>query len=108
MLAKLKNFNRYNRFVLIINFHNCFIKALTEIFQFHRALPYSAKYIFSEASSYLFFFISVTLAIVQVSISSTFYEQLLRAHIPKAEKKTDSLTAFFTLLGSANVLCSPF
>ena len=28
MLRKLKDFNRDNRFVLIINFHNCFDKAL--------------------------------------------------------------------------------
>jgi hypothetical protein len=27
-----------NRFIIIINFHNCFFKALTEIFQFRRAL----------------------------------------------------------------------
>jgi len=37
-ITKLNNFNRHNRFVLIINFHNCFVKALTEIFQFCRAL----------------------------------------------------------------------
>jgi len=33
----------------------------------------------------------------QVSISSTFYEQLLRAQIPRAQK-TDDLTVFFALL----------
>ncbi len=31
MLVKLKNFNRYNNFVLIVNFHNCFVKALSSI-----------------------------------------------------------------------------
>ncbi len=34
-LTKLNNFNR---FVLIVNFHNCFVEALTEIFMFRRAL----------------------------------------------------------------------
>jgi len=38
MLTKLKNFNRHNRFVLIVNFHNRFDKALRKIFQFCRAL----------------------------------------------------------------------
>ncbi len=38
MLTKLNNFNRDNRFVLIVNFHNRFVKALTEIFHFCRAL----------------------------------------------------------------------
>jgi len=37
----------------------------------------------------------------QGSISSTFYEQLLLAQIPKAQKKTYNLTVFFVLLGSA-------
>ncbi len=32
-----------------------------------------------------------------------FYEQLLRAQIPKAQKKIDNLTVFFALLGSALV-----
>jgi len=34
-----------------------------------------------------------------VSISSTFYVQLLRTQIPKVQKDTDDLTVFFTLLG---------
>ncbi len=51
----------------------------------------------------LFYFISVTFGIAQVSISSTFYEQLLREKIPKEQKKTVSLTVFFTLLESAPV-----
>ncbi len=37
-LTKLNNFNRHNRFVLIVNFHNRFDKALRKIFQFCRAL----------------------------------------------------------------------
>ncbi len=36
----------------------------------------------------------------QVSISSTFYEQLLCVYVPKAQKDTDHLTVFFTHLGS--------
>jgi hypothetical protein len=39
----------------------------------------------------------------QVSISSTFYEQLLRAEIPKAKKKTENLAVFFALSGSVRV-----
>jgi len=35
------------------------------------------------------------------SISSTFYAQVLHALIPKMQKKTDGLTVFFALLGSA-------
>jgi len=38
-----------------------------------------------------------------VSISSTFYEQLLRSQIPTSVKNTDDLTVFFTLLGSTSV-----
>ncbi len=40
---------------------------------------------------------------VQVSISSTFYTQLLLLHvqIPKVQKKAGSLTVFLFLLGSA-------
>jgi len=38
-----------------------------------------------------------------MSISSTFYEQLLHAQIPKAQKKTDNLTVFFALSGSVCV-----
>ena len=37
------------------------------------------------------------------SISSTFYEQLLRSQIPKAQKRLSSQLAFFALLGSASV-----
>jgi len=37
------------------------------------------------------------------SISSTFYVQLLRLQIPKAQKDTDDLTVFFTLSGSTSV-----
>jgi hypothetical protein len=36
----------------------------------------------------------------QVSISSTFYAQLLCAKIPKSAKKTDNLSIFFALLES--------
>jgi len=39
-----------------------------------------------------------------VSISTTFYEQLLRAKIPKAQKDTDDLTVFFAHLGSTRIL----
>jgi len=39
----------------------------------------------------------------EVSISSTCYEQLLRAKIPKAQKKTVKLSSFFMLLGYASV-----
>jgi len=35
-------------------------------------------------------------------ISSTFDEQLLRTHTPKAPKKTVKFSVFFTLLGSAH------
>jgi hypothetical protein len=35
------------------------------------------------------------------SISPTFYEQLLGAQIPNAQKETDDFTVFFSLLGSA-------
>jgi len=38
MLTKLTIIIMINRFVIIVNFHNCFDKALTEIFQFRRAL----------------------------------------------------------------------
>ena len=38
---------------------------------------------------------------VQVSISSTFYTQLLHVQIPKVQKKAGSLTVFLFLLGSA-------
>jgi len=37
------------------------------------------------------------------SISPTFYSKLLLAHIPKAQKRTDSLTVFFALLGSSYI-----
>jgi len=36
-----------------------------------------------------------------VSISSTFNEQILRAQIPKVQKRLDDLTVFIALLGSA-------
>ena len=39
----------------------------------------------------------------QVSISPTFYQQLLRVQIPKAQKKTVKLSSFFALLGSSRV-----
>jgi hypothetical protein len=39
----------------------------------------------------------------QVSNSSTFYSKLLLAQSQKHEKKIDSLTAFFALLGSMHV-----
>jgi len=38
-----------------------------------------------------------------VSISPTFYAQILHAQIPKEQKKTDGLTVFFELLGSTCV-----
>jgi len=42
--------------------------------------------------------------IILVTISSTlFYRQLLRTQIPKSTKKTDRLTVFFALLGSARI-----
>jgi len=37
------------------------------------------------------------------SISPTFYEELLHAQIPKAQKKTDGLTVFSALFGGALV-----
>ena len=37
------------------------------------------------------------------SISPTFYEQLLLAQIPKAQKKPVKLSSFIALLGSARV-----
>jgi len=40
---------------------------------------------------------------VLVSISPTFYKQLLLAKIPKAKKKTVKLSSFIALLGSARV-----
>ncbi len=39
----------------------------------------------------------------QVSISSTFYDQLLHAQILKAQKRQPSCQSFFVLLGSAHV-----
>jgi len=39
----------------------------------------------------------------QGSISSMFYEQLLRTQIPKAENFTGNMTVIFALLGSAHV-----
>ena len=41
--------------------------------------------------------------VVVVSVSSTFYEQLLCTKIPKAQKKTDSLSVSFVLLGSVHI-----
>jgi len=38
-----------------------------------------------------------------VSISSTFYEQLLHAWSPKVPKDTDEVTDFFAISGSASV-----
>jgi len=38
-----------------------------------------------------------------VTISSTFYEQLLHVQISKAQKKTDNWTVFFVLSGSVCV-----
>jgi hypothetical protein len=38
-----------------------------------------------------------------VSVSSTFYKQLLCVQIPKAQKDTDDLIVFFALLGSVRV-----
>jgi len=38
-----------------------------------------------------------------VSISSTFYEQLLSPKIPKVQKDTDDLTEFFTFFRSSGV-----
>jgi len=38
-----------------------------------------------------------------MSISSTFYGQLLRVKIPKAPKDTDAETIFFACLGSGHV-----
>jgi len=38
MLTKQKIITAINRFVIIVNFCNCFVKALMEIFQFRRAL----------------------------------------------------------------------
>jgi len=38
-----------------------------------------------------------------LSISSMFYEQLLHAQIMQGQKKTDNLTVFFMLLGSARI-----
>jgi len=39
----------------------------------------------------------------QGSISSTFYAKLLLPQIPNVQKKSDSLTVFFALLGSAGI-----
>ncbi len=39
-------------------------------------------------------------------MSTTFYEKLLREQIPKAQKKTDTLTLYFVPLGSARVKAS--
>ena len=44
-----------------------------------------------------------TLEGVPESISPTFYEQLLRAQIPKAQKKRVKLSSFFAILESAHV-----
>jgi hypothetical protein len=41
--------------------------------------------------------------LLQVSISPTFYEQLLCSQIPKAQKKLLNLTVFIALLGSVRV-----
>jgi len=38
-----------------------------------------------------------------MSISPTFYKQLLRVKIPKVQKDANDLTGFFALLGSALV-----
>jgi len=40
---------------------------------------------------------------IKVSISSTFYEQLLCPRSQKRKKMTDSLTVFFALLGSVGI-----
>ncbi len=41
--------------------------------------------------------------LLQGSILSTFYEQLLQAQITKAQKRLTTLTVFLALLGSAHV-----
>ncbi len=41
--------------------------------------------------------------VYQVSISSTFYEQLWPTQIPKVQKKTVKLSIFWALSGSTNV-----
>jgi len=58
-LTKLKNFNRNNRFALIVNFHNCFVKALTEIFQFCRALLWMLPKVISCQLSHVSIFITI-------------------------------------------------
>jgi len=50
---KLNNFNRNNHFALIVNFHNRFVKALTEIFQFRRALVERAQNFISPIAELL-------------------------------------------------------
>jgi len=40
---------------------------------------------------------------LQELISPTFYDQLSRSKIPKAQKDTYDLTVFFVLLGSSSV-----
>jgi len=47
------------------------------------------------------------LLLLLVSISSTFYVQLLQLVDPKSVKKIDNLAVFFTLLGSASVKAVP-
>jgi hypothetical protein len=42
-----------------------------------------------------------------VTLSSTFYEQLLQAQIAKAQKRLDDLTVCFALLGSAHAKVAP-
>ncbi len=52
-LTKLNNFKLNNCFILIVNFHNRFVMALTEIFQFCRALAKIIPSPFSRFSTIL-------------------------------------------------------
>jgi len=68
-LTKLKNFNRHNRFFLIVNFRNRFDKALMKIFQFRRALSKSNHIYLTCSKSYkTFIFCLVCMFITYIKL----------------------------------------
>ncbi len=93
--AKYKFQAGYDNIVSYWPWRRCMYALQTENKQTNKGTSVSAM--ISQQSTYIIFILIINH--LQESISSTFYEQLLRAQILKVQKKTDKLNGFFYLLG---------
>jgi len=93
-----------NHFVIILNFLNRFNKALTEIFQFCRALHPSSAPCLCKIINKLFPFLSK----VNEKLNFSFYQNLLYRFLSSNLSLNPLKQGFFTFLRSAERICNIF